>query len=345
MSRIQLRRAGWLLFLLLLLGVSVGLTTAKGTVVIPLRDIGSIFFSQLPFLSSNVDPRLEAIVLHIRLPRVLVAALVGGGLALSGAVMQALFRNGLADPGILGVSSGGALGAVIALSFGFASEHIFVLPGMAFLGSLAAVSLVYVLASQKGAIPLSALLLSGLAVSALLSALTSLLLSLTRNLFLLRETLFWLMGGLDGRGWEHLRIIAIPVCLGSLLLLNLSRELNILISSGEESARTLGIDTKRLTQILLLLTSMITGVVVSVSGVIGFVGLVVPHVVRLLLGPDHRVLLYGSFLGGAIFLIWSDYLTRTLFPLEEIRLGVVTSFVGVPFFLYLLNRGRKTLSW
>lgn len=345
MSQIQLRRAGWLLFLLLLLGVSVGLTTAKGLVVIPLGDIGSIFFSQLPFLSFDVDPRMEAIVLHIRLPRVLVAALVGGGLALSGAVMQALFRNGLADPGLLGVSSGGALGAVIALSFGFASEHIFFLPGMAFLGSLAAVSLVYLLASQRATIPLTALLLSGLAVSALLSALTSFLLSLTRNLFLLRETLFWLMGGLDGRGWEHLRIIAIPVCLGSLLLLTFSRELNILISSGEESARTLGINTKRLTQILLLLTSMITGVAVSVSGVIGFVGLVVPHVMRLLLGPDHRFLLYGSFLGGAIFLVWSDYLTRTLFPLEEVRLGVVTAFVGVPFFLYLLRRERRALSW
>jgi iron complex transport system permease protein len=262
-----------------------------------------------------------------------------------GRTPQAERRNGLADPGILGVSSGGALGAVIALSFGFASEHIFFLPGMAFGGSLAAISLVYVLAGQRATIPLTALLLSGLAVSALLSALTSFLLSLTRNLFLLRETLFWLMGGLDGRGWEHLRIIAIPVCLGSLLLLTFSRELNILISSGEESARTLGINTKRLTQILLLLTSMITGVAVSVSGVIGFVGLVVPHVMRLILGPDHRLLLYGSFLGGAIFLVWSDYLTRTLFPLEEIRLGVVTAFVGVPFFLYLLRRERRALSW
>lgn len=336
-------RTAWFIFLLLLLGASIVLTTARGTVPIPARDIGAIFLSQLPFVSSPVDQRFESVVLHIRLPRVLVAALVGGGLALSGAVMQALFRNALADPGILGVSSGGALGAVIALSFGLAAQHIFFLPAMAFAGSLIAVSSVYLLASQKEALPLSALLLAGLAASALLSALTSLLLTLTRNIFLLRETLFWLMGGLDGRGWEHLRIIVIPVCLGGLLLLNFSRELNILISSGEESARTLGIDTKRLTQIALVLTSMITGAAVSVSGVIGFVGLIVPHIMRLLIGADHRALLSGSFLGGAIFLIWADYLTRALFPLEEVRLGVVTALMGVPFFLYLLNRERRIL--
>lgn len=336
-------RTAWFIFLLLFLGTSIVLTTARGTVAIPARAIGSIFLSQLPFVSLPVDQRFENVVLHIRLPRVLVAALVGGGLALSGAVMQALFRNALADPGILGVSSGGALGAVIALSFGLASQHIFFLPATAFAGSLMAVTSVYLLASQKEALPWSALLLAGLAVSALLSALTSLLLSLTRNIFLLRDTLFWLMGGLDGRGWEHLRIIVIPICLGGLLLLNFSRELNILISSGEESAKTLGIDTKRLTQIALVLTSIITGAAVAVSGVIGFVGLMVPHIMRLLIGPDHRVLLPGSFLGGAIFLIWADYLTRALFPLEEVRLGVVTALMGVPFFLYLLNRERRRL--
>jgi iron complex transport system permease protein len=185
------------------------------------------------------------------------------------------------------------------------------------------------------------LLLAGIAVSSFLTALTSLLLSLTQNILVLRELLFWLMGGLDGRGWHHVRILLIPVILGAVGLIAFARELNLLAAGGEEEAASLGMQVERTKRILLLVASLITGLAVAVSGVIGFVGLVTPHLTRLLVGPDHRILLPASFLSGAAFLVWADLVTRTVFQSEELRLGVVTAFVGAPFFLYLLSQRER----
>lgn len=320
--------------------LSLVMALAWGSVSISLDEVVAVFWRRLTGGEAN---RLqEAILLQIRLPRVFVAALVGGALALAGAVMQALFRNPMADPGIIGVSSGGALGAVIAIFTGLAFLHPLLLPALALLGASLSAFLVYALATRQGRTPVTTLLLAGIAVSSFLTALTSLLLGLTQNILVLRELLFWLMGGLDGRGWHHVRIVFLPVALGCFGLIAFARELNLLAAGGEEEAASLGVEVEWTKRILLLVASLITGLAVAVSGVIGFVGLVIPHLARLLVGPDHRILLPASFLCGAAFLTWADLVTRTVFQAEELRLGVVTAFVGAPFFLYLLWQRERS---
>lgn len=335
---------GKVLVLLVLGGVlllSVIFATASGSVFIPFHSVAAIFFNSLSGITTEGWlPVHAAIVLHLRLPRVLLALLVGGALALAGAVLQGLFRNPMADPGIIGVSSGGALGAVAAVTAGLAPQFPWLLPLFAFLGAGGATLTIYLLSTQGGRTPLATLLLAGLAVGAFFTAMTSFLLSLAQNIFVLREMLFWLLGGLDGRGWRHVWLVSGPVFLGSFGLLLFGRDLNALALSGEDGARSLGVEMTNVKRWLLGLTALVTGAVVSVSGIIGFVGLIVPHIVRLLSGPDHRMLLPVSFLGGAIFLIWADLLTRTIFPTEELRLGVVTAAVGAPFFIFLLQRYR-----
>jgi len=335
-------------FMILFIGLFMSIVTAlsMGSVKIPLKTVAAIFLGQSQGGFSDTWPQVyEVILFHLRLPRVLLAGLVGGSLALSGAALQGVFRNPMADPGIIGVSSGGALGAVIAIYTGIAFTHPFALPALAFPGATIAVFLVYGLASRGGRTPISAVLLSGIAVSSLLTAISSFLLSLSESIFVLREMIFWIMGGLDGRGWSHLTIAGVPAVVGSLMILTFSRDLNIMALEGEEGAMTLGISVRRVTQILLVLSALVTGAVVSVSGGIGFVGLIVPHAVRLVLGPNHRILLPASFLGGAIFLIWADLASRSVFHAEELRLGIVTAFVGSPFFLFLLQRNLRRDSW
>ncbi len=325
----------------LLLGSVIG-ATAVGSVDVPLRTVVALFLDALPGVHLDAgSPAQAAIVLQLRLPRVLLALLVGGALALTGAVLQGLFRNPMADPGIIGVSSGGALGAVAALTFGLSASYLWAVPLLAFAGAGGATLAIYRLASAHGRTPLATLLLAGLALNAFLTAMTSFLLSLAQNIFVLREMMFWLLGGLDGRSWPHVGLVCGPVLAGCLGLSLFARDLNVLAVSGEEGARSLGVDLPGLRRWLLTLTALVAGAAVSVSGIIGFVGLIVPHVVRLLLGPDHRVLLPASFLAGAVFLIWADLVTRVAVPTEELRLGVVTAAIGAPFFMVLLQRHRR----
>jgi len=334
------RRARTLGVLVVVLALSVFAALLSGSVSVPARAVAAALIEPVPGVDFEVTPSQRAIVVHLRLPRVLLAAVVGGSLALSGAVLQGLFRNPMADPGIIGISSGAAFGAVFAVTSGLALTRPWTLPLCAFVVATATTFAIYRLATRGGRTPLAALLLAGLALSALLSALTSFLLGLAQNLLILRELIFWLLGGLDGRGWPHLRLVALPALAGSAALFLFARDLNLLAASGEEGARSLGVELQRLKRWLLVVTALVTGAVVSVSGTIGFVGLLVPHAVRLVAGPDHRVLLPASFLGGASFLVLADLLARTLSPREELRLGVVTAAVGVPFFLFLLQRHR-----
>jgi iron complex transport system permease protein len=327
--------------LTLLLVGSVFSATTIGSVSIPPRQVAAALVDRLPGVEfGNPTPTQRAIVRHLRLPRALLAAVVGGSLALSGAVLQGLFRNPMADPGIIGVSSGAAFGAVFAVTSGAALAFPWLLPLCAFLGAALGTLAIYRLSTRYGRTPLAALLLAGLAVSAFLSAMTSFLLSLAQNIFVLRELVFWLLGGLDGRGWAQVRLVFGPVLVGCATLLFFARDLNVLAATGEEGAMSLGVEIQRLKRWLLLLTALVTGTVVSVSGTIGFVGLLVPHAVRLVCGPDHRLLLPASFLAGATFLIWADVLARAVSPTEELRLGVVTAAIGAPFFLMLLQRHR-----
>lgn len=291
-------------------------------------------------LGGGGDEIARTVVRDFRLPRALVGMAVGAALGASGVVMQAFFRNPLASPGLLGVSSGGALGAVAVLALapagGAVAATLWALPLASILGAFLATGAVVGL-SLKGA-GAERLLLSGVALNALLGAGTSFLLTTTAGHFEVNaQILFWLMGGLESRSWEHVWMGLPAILLGCLLLLPLGRAMNLL-SLGEQSAQSLGVDVRSLRRRLIVLSTLLTALATAVAGIVGFVGLVVPHVLRLAFGPDHRRLLPHSMLGGAAFLLACDLVTRT-FPLG-LRLGVVTALVGGPFFLWLLRRPR-----
>ena len=318
------------------------LATSLGPSRIPYAASAAILLERIG-LRLNI-PRTELqerIILQVRVPRVITAALVGGALALSGAVLQGLFRNPVAEPGVLGVSSGGAAGAVAVIALNLQSLHPFVIAAAAFAGSIVAVTLVYATAAAGGRFSLAALLLAGLAVSSFLGAVTSTIIYLSaRDAEVLREIFFWLLGGLDARSWSHVRLAAPPIVIGSLVLLAFGRDLNLLLL-GEEQAQSLGVSVAWARRILLVTTALVTGVAVAVSGTIGFVGLIVPHLLRLVVGPDHRVLLPASALGGASFLILADTMARVALAPTEMRLGIITAFLGAPFFLFLLVRAQR----
>ncbi len=298
------------------------------------------FGQVLGALTNGTDEVARTVVRDFRLPRALVGLAVGAALGASGVVMQAFFRNPLASPGLLGVSSGGALGAVAVLAtgplFGFAAATMWALPLASVVGAFAATGMVLMLA-QRGA-GTERLLLSGVALNALLGAGTSFLLTTTAGHFEVNaQILFWLMGGLESRSWEHVWMGVPAILAACLLLLPLGRAMDLL-SLGEQSAQSLGVDVRRLRRQLIVLSTILTALATAVAGIVGFVGLVVPHVLRLAFGPDHRRLLPYSMLGGASFLLACDLVTRT-FPLG-LRLGVVTALIGGPFFLWLLRRPR-----
>jgi iron complex transport system permease protein len=321
--------------LLLLVALVAG---AHGSVRIPYAQVLQAV------LGTGSVPEYRDIVMQVRLPRILVAALVGGGLATAGAAMQGLFRNPMADPGIIGVSAGGALGGVVAIAGGLYGWTFLSVPAMAFAGALGAVLAVYGIARVLGRGSPTALLLTGMAVSAFLSAMVSLVITLTvYNLDVLREIVFWLSGGLEARAWRHVRMAGLPILAGMAVLVWYSRELNLLLL-GDEEARSLGVRVKTVRHWLLLGAALVTGAAVSVSGIIGFVGLVVPHMLRLITGPDHRVLIPASALGGAAFLVAADTVARVIVEPAEVRVGIITAVAGAPFFLWLLYRNRRRLA-
>lgn len=288
----------------------------------------------------ELEPWKRAVVIDIRMPRVLLGAICGGGLAVAGATMQGMFRNPLADPGILGVSAGASFGAVLVLYLAPLGWTAAGVPLGAFVGGLAAAFWVYRLASERGDAAITTLLLAGIAVGGIASALTSLVLSLSLAEWEVgRQMLTWLMGGLDDRGWGHVAIATPTVLGGAILLLIYGRDLNIL-STGEETAMALGVDARRVKRELIFLVALVTGATVAVMGVVGFVGLIIPHIVRQLQGPEHRRLLPLSFALGAVFLVSADIFCRWLVH-TDLRLGVVSALAGGPFFLALLIKHRR----
>lgn len=278
------------------------------------------------------DELASTVLWQIRLPRLLVAMLVGAALSSSGLVMQAYFRNSLASPGLLGVSSGGAAGAVVVIALGWASWSLVVLPIAAIIGALVATAAVLILA-QHGA-STERLLLAGVALNALLGAVTSYVLSsFTLTYERNAQILFWLLGGLEDRTWEHV-LMCLPVVVAGALLWPLGRPMDLL-SLGAQEAQSLGVDVRRLRRSMLALATVLTALATAVAGTVGFVGLIVPHLLRLIVGPEHRRLVPLSLLGGAAFVLACDLLGRTA---GGLRLGIVTSLVGGPFFLWLLRR-------
>ena len=278
----------------------------------------------------------NAIFWQIRLPRVLVACLVGAELAVAGVVLQDLFLNPLTDPYVTGVSSGAALGATIGIVL-----HMSNLPWMAVLaliGGFATLGIVWMAARRRGRIDIFVLLLAGVTISYLASAVvTVLMIHANQDMYAI---VYWLMGSFSGRGWQDVEIalVAVPFMIAPLFF---AREMDILLQ-GEKRALELGVEVERTKRVLLVTAGVLTAIAVSVSGIIGFVGLVVPHIVRLLVGPGHRSLLPVSLLVGASMMGIADLLSRTVIAPNEIPVGVVTTFVGAPLFVYLLRRGRKS---
>jgi cobalamin transport system permease protein len=288
--------------------------------------------------SVHVTKAEEVIVWLIRVPRVIVAFFVGAGLAAAGVVLQALFRNPLAEPTLIGPGEGAVLGGVISFVTGWSATSVLSLPLMAMLGALLALLIVYAMATRGGVTPVATLLLAGVATSALLGALASLLLSVNIvNWQIAQEIVFWMMGGLDARTWTHVWLCAPFVVLGIAASLLQTRDLDLL-QLGEETAASFGVDVESSKRLLTLTAAILTGAAVAVAGLIGFVGLLVPHAVRLILGPSNRTLLPASALTGGTFLVLCDLLARTIHPPTEIRLGIVTALCGGPLFIYLLLR-------
>lgn len=288
----------------------------------------------------DIPETASTVILQIRLPRVAAAMLAGGGLASAGTVMQGLFRNPLAEPGILGVSSGASLGALIALVTG--AGAFFTLPLYAFLGAFTAVSIILALSLLgRGSAQTVTLIMSGMAISALFGALTSLVLTLG-NEYQVSSYIFWTMGGLANRRWEHVGAMALPVALTLLVIIYCARDLDIMLL-GDEEARALGVAPGRTRTLMIILASFATAAVVSVTGPIGFVGLIVPHIMRLIVGPAHRPLVIASAIGGSIFLVLCDLITRMLSRPSgaELSAGIVTALIGAPYFLYLLFKAAR----
>ena len=286
----------------------------------------------------------SVIVWMIRVPRVIVAAFVGMGLAAAGAVMQGLFRNPLAEPSLVGSGSGAILGAVIAFATGWSVRSVISLPLAAMTGAFAALILVYAMATRGGTTPVGTLLLAGIATTSLLTAVSSLLISLNIvNWQIGQEIVFWMMGGLDARSWTHVWLCAPFVLAGIAAAMLLARDLD-LIQQGEETAASLGVDVESSKRFLSLTAAILTGASVAVAGGVGFVGLVVPHGVRLLVGPSNRTLIPASAITGAAFLILCDLAVRTIHPPTEIRLGVITALIGGPLFIALLMRRYREAS-
>lgn len=284
---------------------------------------------------------VESIVWNIRLPRVLLAAFIGAGLSLSGIVMQALTKNSLADPYILGISSGASAGAVTIIMFGFLGflGPINILVG-AFIGAIVSVVITFKFAAINGRLTSTQLVLSGIAVSALFSAITNLLIFKESSADKVRTALFWMVGSLGSANWEYVIYIGIVFILCTAIVLILHKALDAILL-GDDTAITLGVNIRLLKVIMIILCTLLTGAIVSVSGIIGFVGLVIPHIARVFVGSNHSRLMPAAILLGGLFLIWCDVFSRTIVSPEELPIGVVTAFVGAPFFLFIL---RKNLS-
>jgi len=327
----------------ILLLFSMTISLSIGTAKLPFTHVWSIIINELPFLSNTFTPVWEAsaeqILLKVRLPRIVLAVLVGACLSLAGVGFQGVLRNPLADPYILGVSSGAAVGAsfIILFQLNTVLFGLWTVPIVAFLTAMLSLLAVLKLANIQGHQPLETIILSGVVISAFLGAFVSLMVSLSDKS--MNQIIFWLMGSLSMQGWPFIYILLPYAIIGFILLMIYSHHLNI-FALGERQAAHLGIRVKRTRLIILIISTFITAAAVAIVGTIGFVGLVVPHLVRLIVGPDYRVIIPISVIFGALYVLLADTLARTLMSPTEIPLGVVTAFLGAPFFGYLLRRSK-----
>ncbi|MFK7695651.1 FecCD family ABC transporter permease [Paenibacillus sp. HJGM_3] len=331
---------------MLLLVLSLVISLSMGSARLPISDVWLILLHHIPVLGDWVHPTWpdssEQIVLKVRFPRIMLGILVGAALSLAGAGYQGVLRNPLADPYTLGVASGASVGAAFLILFGlqFALFGQWTVPMVAFVTGLVSLWIVFRLANFNGKFQLETIILSGVVVSAFLGAIVSFMVSMSNRV--VNEILFWLMGSLALRGWKFTGVVLPYLILGFIVLVMYSRSLN-LFALGERQAAHLGVPVERTKKIILIFSTLLTAAAVSVSGVIGFVGLITPHLVRLLVGPDYRLIIPLSMIAGGIYVLWADTIARMALSPTEIPLGVVTAFLGAPFFAYLLSKHKKTL--
>lgn len=340
------RRPFGLLLLTLagLLGASVVIAVGIGGAAIAPGTVWAVIVSELGGpVAAEVVVSDRQIVWELRLPRTLLAAIVGAGLSVAGVAIQALVRNALADPYILGVSSGASVGATLVILFGFLTGlGSYAISAAAFAGALAAMVVVYVVAQQGGRVAPLRLVLAGVAIGYVLSALTSFLVFQT-DAQASQSVLFWLLGSFGRAQWAFVPLPAVLVAAGCAYLMLRARALNALLA-GAETAVTLGVAVPRFRAALFIVTAAMTGVMVAVSGAIGFVGLIMPHVVRLLVGADHRRVLPVAALAGAVFMVWVDVAARAVVAPQELPVGIITALVGGPAFVWLMRRRPEALA-
>jgi len=336
-------KSGLIIGLACATGVLILITLSVGTAKLGVGDVLAVVLNQLPGVGPRLVPEVPAmhmvIVSTVRFPRIILSVLVGGALAAAGVVFQGVFQNPMAEPYVIGVSSGAALGASLAFLIGVQVRFLGLgtVPIFAFAGAILTTALVYSIARVGKRVPLTMLLLAGIAAGSFVSSINSLILLFSRDQT--QQIIFWMMGGFAARNWDHVRAVLPYISIGYIAISLHARELNVL-SLGEEKAQQIGVNIQRVQLLLVVCGVLITAAAVSVSGIIAFVGLIVPHVLRLLIGPDHRYLLPTSALAGGFFLLIADTLARTVISPVELPVGVITSFVGAPFFLFLLRRSR-----
>ena len=330
------------IFSLVLLFVVILVSVSIGSVKMSFEEAFSVLFLGERYIDGSYGPiDVHNIVFNLRLPRVMCALLIGAALAVSGAAMQGIFRNPMASPSVLGISSGAAFGACLSMILGFSiASGAFAIPSMAFVFSFITLFIVYGMAKTKLGVPITMLLLSGIAIGAFFNGLVSLLQYYADDK--LAGVVFWLMGSLQSCGWNQFLIIVLPVIAGAFVLILYSSELNLL-SLGDDQATNLGVNVERTRLIVLIASALAIAGAVSISGIIGFVGLIVPHIFRMLLGPDHRLLIPMSIVGGAIFMIVMDTLARVLVAPSELPVGILTALLGAPFFMYILRTRKKEI--
>jgi iron complex transport system permease protein len=334
-----------LLMLFLILTIAFAVTV--GPMQIPPIEVYKIIIKNIPFIGDLVrvesSSSAEVVVFQVRLSRVLAAALVGIALAVAGVVLQALFRNPMADPYLLGISAGASLGASLAIAFGIGFSFfglLFSVPIMAFVFAIGTVILVYSVARRGQGVEMLTLLLVGIAVNSFLLAIMAIVRIVSGDA--IHAIMAWILGSLVTSNWSYVEIILPFVVIGVALIYVFAKDLNIILL-GEEQAHHLGVDTERLKRIMLASATLITAAAVSISGIIGFVGLIIPHIARILVGPDHRILIPSSALAGAIVLILCDTMARTVVRPVELPVGIFTSLLGCPFFIYLIRKRKRSV--
>ena len=344
-----------IIFLVLILVIIFSIISlTSGPIKISIKEIFYILFNQFGFLGntendffSNIQ---ESVLINIRFPRVILAILVGAGLGTSGAILQGLFRNPLVDPGFIGVSSGAAVGAIISIMFGKLLSnflpHIlqaFLLPILAIIGSFLTIMIVYSLSKVNGKTNVMAMLLSGVAINAIAGSIIGFFVSISSDLEL-RSFTFWTMGGLDNSDWFIVILVSFFTILPFLFIYKFKTEIDIFML-GDSEAANLGVNVEYIKRKIILISSIMVGISVAFCGMIGFVGLVTPHLIRLFISPNHKYLIPGSALLGSLILVLSDFISKTIISPAQLPIGIVTSAIGAPFFVWLILSQKRRFSY